>query len=191
MLHDSIDQWKKDRVEFEIRRWLYDHDQWKPEIAGDSVSGYTPPFGTLNHDEIDQLLRTEIVGRIGCHANSTTYIVPVRYVYEQNCIYGLLGDGMKLRLLRTNPTVCFEVDHIDDMTNWQSVIAWGEFEELQGADADQALRLLVERVAQHMNSAPHQPAETDTLPHHAGLEGHKPILYRIVLTKRTGRFESR
>ena len=191
MLHNTVDQWVTGRAELEIRRWLYGIDQWKPEIAGDSAAQteYAPPFGTLNHDEIDQLLRAEIVGRIGCHADDTTYVVPVTYVYEHGCIYGLLGEGMKLKLLRANPMVCFEVDHIDDMTNWQSMIAWGRFEELQGAEADQALALLVERVAQHMDGAPRQPA--DSAPRHAGMERHRPILYRIVLTKRTGRFESR
>ena len=28
--------------------------------------------------------------------------------------------------------VCFEVDHIRDLGNWQSVIAWGRYEELAG-----------------------------------------------------------
>jgi nitroimidazol reductase NimA-like FMN-containing flavoprotein (pyridoxamine 5'-phosphate oxidase superfamily) len=193
MLHDQVDQWITGRAELEIRRWLYGIDQWKPEIAGaDAPHTHDAPLiGTLNHDEIDQLLRAEIVGRIGCHADTTTYIVPVTYVYAHGCIYGLLGAGMKLKLLRANPMVCFEVDHIADMTNWQSVIAWGRFEELHGIDAEQALHLLVERMAQHMGSAPRSPSKNDVLPGHAGLEGHAPILYRIVLTKRTGRFESR
>jgi nitroimidazol reductase NimA-like FMN-containing flavoprotein (pyridoxamine 5'-phosphate oxidase superfamily) len=192
---NSVDQWKADRAELEIRRWLYTIDQWAPEALGVDAqqARYEPPFGTLNHDEIDQVLRTEIVGRIGCHADGTTYVVPVTYVYDGNCVYGLTGEGMKLELLRANPAVCFEVDHIDTMTNWQSVIAWGRFEELEGEDAERALGLLVERVAQHMAREQRQPdvQHGDGSPRHAGMEGRKSILYRIVLTKRTGRFECR
>ena len=32
--------------------------------------------------------------------------------------------------MRANPFVCFEVEDIDDLANWHSVIAWGVFEEL-------------------------------------------------------------
>lgn len=189
---NSLDQWVTDRAELEIRRWLYASGQWDA-TANMQQPGYEPPFGTLNNDEIDQVLRAEIVGRIGCHANGTTYVVPVTYVYEGGCVYSLTGEGMKLSLLRANPEVCFEVDHIVAMTNWQSVIAWGRFEELQGADAEGAMQLLVERVAQHMAAEQRQraaPPEAVSA-RHAGMEGRKTILYRLVLTRCTGRFECR
>lgn len=193
MFPNSIDQWLTGRAELEIRRWLYSIDQWQPaaEAGGAPPDGYTPPLGSLNHDEIDHLLRTEIVGRIGCHADGTTYVVPVTYVYAHGCIYGLLSAGMTLRLLRANPEVCFEVEHIDDMTNWQSVIAWGQFEELDGAEAEQALDLLVERLAQHMRAAARPLSAAQAPPLHGGPEGRKAVFYRIRLTRRSGRFESR
>lgn len=191
MTHATVDQWMTSRAELEIRRWLYQIDQWSPQADPAQGLSYTPPFGTLNHDEIDHLLDTEVIGRIGCHADGTTYIVPVTYVYAGGCIYGLTGDGAKLRMLRANPEVCFEVDHIDSLTRWQSVIAWGRFEELHGADAEQALHLLVARVARHIAGV-EQPAgarEDDHLLRHADLMDRQAILYRIVLDKRTGRFE--
>ena len=35
-------------------------------------------------------------------------------------------------MMRENPWVCVEVDHMDNLANWRSVIAWGRFEELGG-----------------------------------------------------------
>ncbi len=39
-------------------------------------------FGELNPEEIEQLLSAQLVGRIGCHADGTTYVVPVSYGYQ-------------------------------------------------------------------------------------------------------------
>ena len=41
-------------------------------------------------------------------------------------------------MMRANPFVCFEVEDIDDLANWHSVIAWGVFEELACEDEARA-----------------------------------------------------
>ena len=33
----------------------------------------------LEREEVDELLRTQVVGRVGCHAGGETYVVPVIY----------------------------------------------------------------------------------------------------------------
>lgn len=47
-------------------------------------------------------------------------------------------EGQKLHMMRANPFVCFEVEDIDDLANWHSVIAWGVFEELACEDEARA-----------------------------------------------------
>jgi hypothetical protein len=37
--------------------------------------------GELDEEQIDQLLRSEVVGRIACHDSGLIYVVPVTYVY--------------------------------------------------------------------------------------------------------------
>ena len=39
-------------------------------------------LGELNRSQIDEILESQAVGRIGCHAGGKTYVVPVTYVYE-------------------------------------------------------------------------------------------------------------
>ena len=150
-------------------------------------------LGTLNRDEIDHVLRTEVVGRIGGHDDGRTYIVPITYAYDGGHVYGHSAVGMKVRMMRTNPHVCFEVDHMEDMANWQSVIAWGVYEELHGDAATEAMRLLIDRLAPLMASETSQPSHGLGAPsgHRADTAGHEAVIYRITLTEKTGRFEKR
>ena len=87
-------------------------------------------FGHLGEDAIEIILRRQLIGHIGCHANDTTYVVPISYAYEDNCVYAHTHEGMKLNMMRQNPKVCFEVYAMENMANWQSVVAWGDFEEV-------------------------------------------------------------
>ncbi len=99
----------------------------------------------LSRREIDLFLAEELVGRIGCHAQGQTYVVPVIYAYDGEAFYAHSVEGLKLRMMRANPQVCFEVDHYYGSGNWTSVIARGAFEQLEGSAAERALTLLLDR----------------------------------------------
>ncbi|UKJ06352.1 pyridoxamine 5'-phosphate oxidase family protein [Solitalea lacus] len=140
-------------------------------------------LGALNTIEIEELLKSQTIGRIGCHANDTTYIVPVSYAYDGEYVYAHSRDGMKINMMRQNPEVCFEVEEIVNMANWESVIAWGEFEELTNEEErNKAMELLIKQLM------PFIVSET-VLPSH-GLGTMKvAVVYRIRLSKKVGRFE--
>ena len=149
-------------------------------------------LGTLNSRQIDQVLRSEIVGHLGCFHEGRVYVVPVSYVYDGEYIYGHAADGMKLRMMRANPQVCFQVDHIENLTTWVSVVVWGAFEELANAAEKEAMRLFLDRME------PLQVSETALSPHRApagvpalDLQGQLMVFYRISVTERSGRFEKR
>jgi nitroimidazol reductase NimA-like FMN-containing flavoprotein (pyridoxamine 5'-phosphate oxidase superfamily) len=150
-------------------------------------------LGELNQQQIDQVLRSEAVGRIGCHAEGKTYVVPVCYAYDGECIYGDTTEGLKLRMMRANPRVCFEVDHMDSLANWRSVIAWGTFEELGGEEASRVMQLLLNRYLPLLGSetGPSQRKEEGTGAPEAHMTGRTAVIYRIRLTEKTGRFEKR
>jgi len=146
-------------------------------------------FGKLSHDEIEGLIKQEYIGRLGCHAEDTTYVVPISYAYDGTYIYGLSHDGMKINIMRKNPKVCFEVDNTMNLANWQSVIAWGQFEELEDSgDRQMALQKLIDRTlpvitSETMHITPQWPFPMD---HPENIKG---IVFRIKLTEKTGRFE--
>src|SRR6476661_5414991 len=99
-------------------------------------------MGELTASEIEELLRTSRIGRIGCHGEGRVYVVPIAYVYDGECVYAHSTDGLKVRTMRMNRNVCFEVDDIRRISEWRSVIAWGTYEELWGQAEDEAARRL-------------------------------------------------
>ncbi|HMA45097.1 MAG TPA: pyridoxamine 5'-phosphate oxidase family protein [Gemmatimonadales bacterium] len=150
-------------------------------------------LGTLTDGQIDRLLRSESVGRLGCHARGRTYVVPVTYVYDGAAIYGHTGDGMKVAMMRENPEVCFEIDHMESLANWQSAIVWGRFEELRGTAAAHAMGLLMDRLLPLVTSETAVPSHglDPSAVHRADATGRPAVVYRIVIGERTGRFEKR
>ena len=186
MTEHGIEQWEHTQAELEIRRWLYSIGQWAPDAERNP-----PPSeaaGTLSDEQIDMVLSEEVVGRIGCYANERIYVVPVLYAYEGVYVYGHTGEGRKLRMMRSNPQVCFEVEQIDGLTEWRTVIATGQFEELHGPEADRAEELLLERLKSAMAAGALQPVAPERP---ASGEPRRAVVYRIALRERSGRFEKR
>ncbi|WP_343557455.1 pyridoxamine 5'-phosphate oxidase family protein [Sphingobacterium sp.] len=142
-------------------------------------------LGELSKREIITLLETQFIGRIGCHVNGETYIVPVNYVYQNNSIYVQSGEGKKIEMLRANSRVCFQVDEIDSMFKWKSVILWGNFEELKGMERQQVMQGLILRIMPNTNETGRNPAHAINPQFHDSL-----IVFRINIEHGTGRFES-
>jgi nitroimidazol reductase NimA-like FMN-containing flavoprotein (pyridoxamine 5'-phosphate oxidase superfamily) len=144
-------------------------------------------LGELTATQIDGVLRRQVIGRIGCFAGGTLYLVPITYAYDGESIYAHSVEGLKVRLMRENPHICFEVDHVDTLANWQSVIAWGTFEELHGVEAEYAMKRLQSRLLSHALGETSGAGETET---YQAKTGNLPaVVYRIRLGERTGRFE--
>jgi nitroimidazol reductase NimA-like FMN-containing flavoprotein (pyridoxamine 5'-phosphate oxidase superfamily) len=147
-------------------------------------------FGNISLEEIEDVLHSQLLGRIGCHADNITYIVPISYAYDGECVYAHTQEGMKVDIMRKNSQVCFEVENMSNMANWKSVICWGEFEEVtREADRQKALEKLQERILPSFPSAttklsPSWPFRS------VNSENIQGLVFRIRLTKKTGRFES-
>jgi nitroimidazol reductase NimA-like FMN-containing flavoprotein (pyridoxamine 5'-phosphate oxidase superfamily) len=146
-------------------------------------------IGFMNREQIDHLLRCELVGRIGCASENMVYVVPITYVFEDNCIYGHTTAGMKIDMMRQNPNVCFEVDHVDNLANWQSVIAWGTFYELEGKEAEEGLQKLTNRIHPLVTSETSVPKHGLDRPH-ALINPHiEVVVFKIEIAEVTGKFE--
>ena len=146
-------------------------------------------FGNLGEDAIETILHHQIIGHIGCHANNITYVVPISYAYADDSIYVHTEEGMKIDMMRQNPEVCFEVYRMENMGNWQCVIAWGEFEEIKDEkERANALSSLLKRDLPIITSKTVQlTTEWPFVP--GNLNEVKGIVFRIKLQKKTGRYE--
>jgi nitroimidazol reductase NimA-like FMN-containing flavoprotein (pyridoxamine 5'-phosphate oxidase superfamily) len=126
----------------------------------------------LPPERIEELLATSLIGRIACATpEGRPYLVPMGYAYDGEAIYAVGFPGRKIALMRAQPLVVFEVDRGIAEDQWESVVAEGTFEELRDpAMCEHAMRVL------HGDG-----------PYPEIAEGC--VLFRIVLTTRTGRFE--
>ncbi len=147
-------------------------------------------LGKLSEQQIEDLLKKQVTGRIACCVRGVSYIVPVNYVYDGTYIYGHSSAGKKIKMMRKNPNVCFEVDEIQNIFRWKSVISWGKFEEITDADErERIMQRLIHRIMPLSNNPSNHPWHGITK--NAGDIGSKIelIIYKILLTKKTGRFE--
>lgn len=146
---------------------------------------------SMSSAEIEALLSRQTLGHLGCCTHSKPYIYPMAYVYHEDVIYGQTIEGKKIEILRSNPSVCFQVQDIQDDA-WQSAECWGTFEELDfselnGEDAQHVVGLLnsklgviQEQVGIHINfilGEEHIPKI---------IEGREATLFRIVVHEKTG-----
>lgn len=129
----------------------------------------------LDQDGIEALLSTALVGRIACASpnedGGRPYIVPLAYGYDGVAVYALGGPGRKIRIMRDQPLVSFEVDEAVAEDRWRSVVAEGEYEELTDREHIAHALTVIFKGAPIPELSAHQ------------------IVYRLVLTSRTGRFE--
>ena len=151
--------------------------------------------GELSNDEITALLESEHIGHMACSDEGKPYIVPMAYLFHEEILYGQTTDGKKVQMLRKNPQVCFQVEHIEP-GQWKSAICWGTFEEMDFDDpslkinpANEILELLTK------NLALVQKRKGISIPY-SFKDGIQPLtvnqktstLFRIIITEKTGRF---
>ena len=149
-------------------------------------------IGHLLRHEIEELLHTQMIGRLACHDKDYLYVVPISYAYEDDYIYCHSYEGRKLQIMRRNPGVCFQVDELHDMANWKSVIAWGEYEELLDEDErNKALQILLRRPVPITSSITTHLGQTwpFTAKDEEELSDIPGIVFRIALAKKSGKYE--
>lgn len=147
-------------------------------------------LGELIPDEIEDLLRSEILGRIGCVADGWPYVVPVIYAYDGESVYFHSAEGRKVRAMRENPHVCFEVEKIRSTTDWNTVVARGRFESTWRDADNSAMNLLATR---HASSSVSAHLERNDQARRQGVRrpfiGEQfAVVYCIRLLEKTGRF---
>jgi uncharacterized protein len=146
----------------------------------------------LTEQETTEFLKSHRLGRIGCNDGKRTYVVPLSYVYSGPDILCHSRGGLKIEMMRRNPSVCIEVDDVTDYRHWKSVIAWGEYEELTNdKEIDDAHNLFKDKNLSIKFSLSAMPP--NSVPD--GQRVEKPestelVFFRIRITEMTGRYET-
>lgn len=121
----------------------------------------------LSREECTAILGRNHVGRLAYTRGNQIDIEPVHYVYEEPWLYGRTSEGRKLEMTGyTWWPVAFEVDEVDGVFRWRSVVVHGGFytipprgshwEEDAWAHGVELLRGLVPATLQEGDPFPHR-----------------------------------
>ena len=79
---------------------------------------------------------------------------------------------------------------MENMTNWRSIIVWGEYEELKSEKEQRAgMKILFDRLMPFLTSETVRPSPALPHPPEVIEKGLKAVVYRIKVMRATGRFE--
>jgi len=95
-----------------------------------------PVFRHLSHQECQDILRAHNYGRLAFTFHDRVDLEPIHYVYDDPWIVVRTGEGTKLTVLTHHPWVAFEVDEVDEMFSWRSVVVKGTVYMLNGERPD-------------------------------------------------------
>ena len=142
-----------------------------------------PAFRALSPAECNELLARHNVGRMAFSFHDRVDIQPIHYVFADGALYCRTSPGGKLTTLAHNRWVAFEVDEIEDVFNWQSVVVHGTFEELENSGVPERISLYKRAVDLMKTVVPHTFEEGDPVE-------FRTVLFRIVVREVSGRASS-
>lgn len=119
-------------------------------------------------NEIEEILSTATVGRLGTCAHGIPYVIPMNFTYEKETSKIFLhcaSEGRKLDNIRVNKNVCFEVEEVKNVivkqptcgssVAYRSVIMFGNIKILTDTNArNDALQKLADKYAPQNPKAP-------------------------------------
>src|SRR5215212_6700726 len=99
-----------------------------------------PSFHALEPAVCRQILERNHVGRVAFSFRDRVDIEPIHYVFVDGWIYGRSSPGAKLTTLQHNRWVAFEVDEVEGLFEWRSVVVHGAVYFLEPSSTSAAER---------------------------------------------------
>ena len=145
------------------------------------MSAPQPRIRELDREECERILSRNRVGRMAYSYKNHVDIEPLHYVYHDGWLYGRTSHGAKLVATGNEWwPVAFEVDEVEDVFQWRSVVVHGGFYIIdeygpnwEAASWRRGLELLRQIIPETMT-------EADPVP-------HRRVLFRIAVQEITGR----
>jgi len=120
------------------------------------------------------------VGRLAFSQRERLDIEPIHYVHLDGWLYGRTQPGTKLEVLLHNRWVAFEVDEVDALFAWRSVVVKGGLYLLRPAGSDVEQARYAQGVAAVRRLVPEAFTPADPIPERA-------VLFRIHVDELSGR----
>lgn len=143
-------------------------------------SAASPRIRELTRDEIETILARNNVGRIAYSFRDRVDIEPINYVYSDGWLYGRTSPGTKLSTIQRNYWIAFEVDEVDSLTEWRSVVVHGGFYVIRPTGTDATIEAWEHAVSLLRELWPDMLTERDPF-------AHRWVVFRIALQEVRGR----
>jgi nitroimidazol reductase NimA-like FMN-containing flavoprotein (pyridoxamine 5'-phosphate oxidase superfamily) len=121
---------------------------------------------------------------LACARDDQPYVVPINFAFDGTYLYGFTTEGQKIEWMRSNPSVCFEIDELSSNDEWKSIVVFGRYEELPDTPQFRGARL---KAHAFLRKRPMwwQPAYM-ARQHRDQSHSLTPVFYRIHIQKITG-----
>jgi len=86
------------------------------------------------------MIKRGVVGRMAFSFHDRVDITPIHYVYADGWLYARTSHGAKMTTLRHSPWVALEVDEIDGVFDWRSVVVHGTVHAIEPAQGPEFVR---------------------------------------------------
>lgn len=145
----------------------------------------------LEIDECLKVLGNNYIGRLGYIFGQIPYIIPITFFHDADakCIISYSANGHKLNAMRLYNKVTLQVDEIESLQHWKSLLVQGQFEELKGSSAKLYLQRFAEGIRRIMKGKnqgiPKSIKEFSSKLDTRGI----PTVYRIIVNDIAGKIK--
>jgi len=140
----------------------------------------TPIFRELTPKECHAVLARHQVGRVAFAHKDRVDIEPIHYVHDDGWLYGRTAPGTKLEVVTRNRWVAFEVDEVEALFEWRSVVVKGGFYFLRKDGSEEETARYEHAVKVLRRLIPETLTPEDPLP-------DRVVFFRIHIDEITGR----
>lgn len=147
---------------------------------GDRLDRAAVEFRDLTGEEIDAILTRNNVGRLAFAFHDRVDIQPIHYVYADGWLYGRTSEGEKTGTLQHNQWVAFEVDEIEDVFTWRSVVVHATFTMIDPEESEAAAAIWEKAANKISMVVPNAFTDEDPVP-------FRDVLFRMYVNNVRGR----
>jgi nitroimidazol reductase NimA-like FMN-containing flavoprotein (pyridoxamine 5'-phosphate oxidase superfamily) len=145
----------------------------------------------LTNEQIEEVLKENVWGHLGCNDGFNTYVYPINYLYDGKYITCHSQRGLKMQVMQQNSRVCLQVDEVKDDKDWKSVMVHGEYHEVvDEREYNDAIKAFADR--RLFLKISESPIFTSSNKQGVKIQSNdsKPAIFRIVIDEKNGRFEN-
>ncbi len=141
-------------------------------------------FSSLSREEIDRVLERNHIGRVAFAKGTRVQIVPVHYVFTPEWIYGRTAPGGAIHSV-AEPwwPVAFQVDEVDGLFDWRSVVIHGGLYLVPKEGAEWQREAWLEGIEKLRELIPTAMKDDDPVP-------ERSSIFRIAIQEVTGKVAS-